>query len=434
MSLDRDGNDKLSSYSRQHRHGMRVIAFYLTQFHPIAENDEWWGKGFTEWTNVTKAQPLFDGHYQPHLPSDLGFYDLRLRESRREQIRMAKEYGIDGFCYHYYWFSGKRLLEKPLEDMLDDPDSDMPFCLCWANENWTRRWDAAEHEVLIAQKHETDDDEKFIRSVIPFLSDRRYIRVDGKPILIVYRPQNLPNPPRSVATWRRVCRAEGVGEISVGAALTHGNTDYEQFGFDFGVEFPPHNLNCVNRSKHVPFVRPFSGYAVEFRDVAESYLAHSYPRRNVFRSVFPSWDNTARTGSRAVVVLGASPENYRRWLSRSIRKTKEDCPGKERIVFINAWNEWAEGCHLEPDREWGRGFLEATLSAREEQADLSAFDYSPFTEGYSGARRRFLQDLLEVLSFHGHRAYGQLASLLRRLPLARRSLRWLRARLRWLTG
>ena len=181
---------------------IRLLAFFLTQFHPTPENNLWWGKGFTEWTNVTKAEPLFGGHYQPHLPADLGFYDLRLRATRQEQIALAREYGIDGFCYYYYWFSGTRILNQPLDDMLADPDSDMPFCLCWANENWTRRWDGADHEILIAQKYLPTDDTEFIKSLIPFLHDPRYIRVNGTPFLIVYQPQHLPNPRNALDTWQ----------------------------------------------------------------------------------------------------------------------------------------------------------------------------------------------------------------------------------------
>ncbi|HRF06765.1 MAG: glycoside hydrolase family 99-like domain-containing protein [Candidatus Accumulibacter phosphatis] len=340
--------------------GIRTVAFFLPQFHPIPENDAWWGKGFTEWTNVTKAAALFPGHYQPHYPADLGYYDLRLTETRHEQIAMARSYGIDAFCYHYYWFSGKRLLNRPLDEMLADSESNMPFCLCWANENWTRRWDAAEHEILIAQNYLPDDDLKFIRDLTPYLSDARYLRFDGVPLLIVYRPQQLPDPRKTASIWRDYCKANGIGEIYLCAALTHGNFDYSAFGFDSGVEFPPHNLTVRGRDDRLAFSQPFLGHAVMFHDIAESYLKRTYTAANVFRCVFPSWDNTARTGNRALIVLNGTPANYEYWLSEAIRRTAMDFPGKERLVFINAWNEWAEGCHLEPDQKFGRQFLEAT--------------------------------------------------------------------------
>jgi 2-polyprenyl-3-methyl-5-hydroxy-6-metoxy-1,4-benzoquinol methylase len=353
--------------SRADRDSVRLIAFYLTQFHPIPENDEWWGKGFTEWTNVTKSRPLFKGHYQPHLPTDLGFYDLRVRETRHQQIAMARAYGIDGFCYHYYWFSGKRLLEKPLDDMLADPDSDMPFCLCWANENWNRRWDAQEDELLIAQRYLPDDDLNFIKSLEPFLRDRRYIRVNGAPLIIVYRPQHLPDARKSLAIWRDYCRSVGLGEIHVACALTHSNWDYQQFGYDSGVEFPPHNMVTENLAPHLQFHADYFGYCPDFKDVAEMYLGR--PRRegdSVFRGVFPSWDNSARRGAIGTVILNGTPENYEYWLASAIDATIAERPDRGgRLVFINAWNEWAEGCHLEPDRRYGHAFLDATRRARE---------------------------------------------------------------------
>lgn len=345
----------------------RLIAFYLTQFHPTPENDLWWGKGFTEWTNVTKTKPLYDGHYQPHLPTDFGFYDLRVRETRHDQIKTAKQYGIDGFCYHYYWFSGRRILNAPLDDMLADTDSDMPFCLCWANENWTRRWDAADHELLIAQKYLPDDDLNFIKSLIPFISDPRYIKVDGAPVLIVYRPQHLPDPKKSIAIWREYCASIGIPKLHLVCALTHGNVDYEQFGFEAGVEFPPHNrsgIHGVIDAKNLPFKDNFSGVVCEYKEVAELYLNRTYKGSNVYRSVYPSWDNTARVGNRAFITLNGTPENYQRWLNQTILKTQKEHPNKDRLVFINAWNEWAEGCHLEPDRKYGNGFLVSTLNAK----------------------------------------------------------------------
>jgi Glycosyltransferase WbsX len=374
MTLAAQKSAKISVTSEQAN--PRLIAFYLTQFHPTPENDLWWGKGFTEWTNVTKTQPLFEGHYQPHLPSDFGFYDLRVRETRHDQIKTAKQYGIDGFCYHYYWFSGKRILNAPLDDMLADPASDMPFCLCWANENWTRRWDAADHEILIAQKYAADDDLNFIKSLVPFFTDPRYIKIDGAPFLIVYRPQHLPDAKKSIGIWREYCASMGIPKVHIVCALTHGNLDYEQYGFDGGVEFPPHNLDGISgvvENKTLNFSHDFSGMVCQYRDIANVYLNRQYKSPNIFHTVFPSWDNTARTGARAFITLNGTPANYQYWLAKTIERSKEAHPGKERLVFINAWNEWAEGCHLEPDRKYGHGFLEATLKAKTEGSDQTSF-------------------------------------------------------------
>jgi len=354
---------------------VKLIAYYLTQFHPIPENDLWWGRGFTEWTNVTKSRPMFRGHYQPHLPADFGFYDLRVGETRRDQIALAKSCGIDGFCYYYYWFSGKRLLQRPLEDMLADPASDMPFCLCWANENWTRGWDAAEHEILIAQKYGPDDDLNFIKSLIPYFQDPRYIRFEGAPLLIVYRPQHLPDARRSAQIWRDYCRSVGIPKIQVYCAFTHDNWRYEQFGFDGGVEFPPHNMAQQDLRGYLDCFDGYEGYVFDCTEVAEMYLARDYSAYNAFRTVFTSWDNSSRRGRLSSIGLNGTPENYEYWLSRAIERTKIEYPAQERLVFINAWNEWAEGCHLEPDRKYGHKFLEATARAKREESVFSSWTH-----------------------------------------------------------
>src|SRR5690242_15190569 len=191
----------------------RLIAFYLPQYHPIPENDLWWGKGFTEWTSVAKAKPLFRKHYQPHLPADLGFYDLRLPETRSAQAQLARENGIYGFCYYHYWFNGKLLLERPFNEVLASSQPDFPFCLCWANENWTRAWDGLEHDILVAQEYDAEDDRRHIHWLVEAFRDRRYIRVNGKPLLLVYRVSNLPDPLQTASLWREEAHKLGIGDI-----------------------------------------------------------------------------------------------------------------------------------------------------------------------------------------------------------------------------
>ena len=369
---------------------IRMIAFYLTQFHPIPENDKWWGKGFTEWTNVTKAEPNYPGHYMPQLPTELGFYDLRVRETRHQQIALAKEYGIGGFCYYYYWFSGKRLLEKPLDDMLADKKSDMPFCLCWANENWTRRWDASENEILIAQHYRKNDDLEFIKSLVPFMRDERYITLNGKPVLLVYRPQHLPDAKKSAEIWRKHCRKIGIGEIAIYCCFTHRNWTYDQFDFDGGVEFPPHNTVHRNLRPYMKVASDCMSYVFDLPDVAELYLARDYSQMNGFRGVFPSWDNTPRLGKRSTMGLNGTPGNYEFWLSEALRKTALDYPGEERLLFINAWNEWAEGCHLEPCRKYGRKYLEATLRAKLGESRVSTWESRGVPNHLSRTTRFFI--------------------------------------------
>ncbi len=265
----------------------------------------------------------------------------------------------------------------------------------------------------------------FIKSLIPFFSDPRYIRINGAPFIIVYRAQHLPNARKSSKIWRDYCREAGIGEIHICAAFTHGNMDYMQFDFDSGVEFPPHNTKSESIVSTVPFYEPFRGSVVDYQMVAESYLDQKYKHGNVFRTVFPSWDNTARTGNRAFIVHNASPQNYQHWLAESIRKTIEEFPGQDRFVFINAWNEWAEGCHLEPDRKFQHGFLDATLQAKEGYARPVGFSERPELIGGGVPRRTIFGDLRILFAFHTMRFLGQLAGLLKKFPRIRRFIRWI---------
>ncbi|WP_296742909.1 glycoside hydrolase family 99-like domain-containing protein [Mesorhizobium sp.] len=346
---------------------VRVVAFYLPQFHPIPENDEWWGEGFTEWTNVRPAQPQFVGHYQPHEPDELGYYDLRDAAVQRRQVELAKLYGMEGFCFYFYWFGGKRLLEKPLENWLADQSLDLPFCLCWANENWSRRWDGLDHEILIAQDHSSKDDIAFIAEVAPYLRDPRYIRIDGKPLLLVYRPSLLPAAAETAQRWRHWCRENGIGEIFLAYTQSFESVPPEQYGFDASVEFPPNRSAPPNVTHLVtPLNDDFDSTVYDwsvFPERSKNYVPRSY---KLFRSVCPGWDNTARRKHGGGVFINNTPQLYRAWLENAIDDTTTNIDEpSERLVFVNAWNEWAEGAHLEPDAANGFAYLQATRDALE---------------------------------------------------------------------
>lgn len=360
----------------------RLIAFYLPQFHPIPENDRWWGEGFTEWRNVAKADPLFPGHYQPHIPADLGFYDLRCEETREQQAQLAREYGIHGFCYYHYWFEGKRLLERPFNEVLESGRPDFPFCLCWANDPWSRRWDGLTQDLLQAQSYSAADDLEHIRWLLPALSDTRAIKADGRPLFLVYRPKELPDARRTIDTWQKEVRRAGLKGLFLVAVQTawdlqwdgqrerYDTWDPTELGFDAAVLFQPQFGKLLNSDRRIAVQGKESLQVYPYSD-AWQFLADceqvSYTR---FDTVCPSWDNTARRGSEAVVLHGSTPAEYRKWLERAISNATH-LPRDRRLVFVNAWNEWAEGCHLEPDLRDGRAYLEATRAALNSQAKIA---------------------------------------------------------------
>jgi GT2 family glycosyltransferase/2-polyprenyl-3-methyl-5-hydroxy-6-metoxy-1,4-benzoquinol methylase len=346
---------------------VRTIAFYLPQFHPIAENDVWWGPGFTEWTNVTKARPNYVGHYQPRLPADLGYYDLRLTEVMEKQAELARRYGVGGFCFYYYWFAGKRLLERPIEKMLETGKPDFPFCLCWANENWTRRWDGQENEILMAQNHSDQDDLAVIHDLMRYFRSPNYIRIDDKPLILVYRITLFPDFARTASIWREECRRAGMGEIYIAQVesfeLAAAGKNPKDMGCDAAVEFPPQGM-AQPIDLNAPLLNPqFQGAVADYRDIAVRYATRELPAYKRFMGVMPGWDNTARRQDNSYSFTEATPGSFQAWMETTVARTKQQFSGDERLVFINAWNEWAEGTYLEPDRRFGHTFLEAHRNA-----------------------------------------------------------------------
>jgi hypothetical protein len=342
---------------------VKIFAFYLPQFHPIAENERWWGEGFTEWSRVARARPQFAAHYQPHVPERLGFYDLRLPETLERQAALASSFGISGFCFYYYWFGTKKLLDRPLTEMLARGKPDFPFCLCWANENWTRRWDGAEREILIEQRYGPELDAALIDDLMPYFLDPRYLRVGGAPVLVIYFPSAMPEPQASIARWRRAARERGLPGLHLVAALTHGLHDPRPLGFDAAVEFPPHGMIRADDGCDVDAVDPdFAGKIVDYRTMMEREVAQAPRPFRTYRTAMAGWDNTSRLGRRATIFHDASPDAYEEWMRTLIAQARLSHPD-HRLVFVNAWNEWAEGAHLEPDQHYGTAYLEATRRA-----------------------------------------------------------------------
>lgn len=344
------------------------IAIYLPQYHPIPENDLWWGKGFTEWRNVTKSKPLFKDHYQPHLPADLGFYDLRLIDIMREQVMMAQQYAINGFCFYHYWFNGKRVLELPLNNWLKS-DIAFPFMLCWANENWTRRWDGSDDEVLLEQQYSEEDDLAHIRFLCEtFFRDPRYIKVNGKPFFLIYRPTLFPDIKKTISVWRNEAQKMGIEDIYIGYMQSFGlKEDPRGLGFDCAIDFQPNFYQPLQRNwgrlkdkifhrmriKDSPFSKNYIyNYANLVHQSSVTPLAD-----NVYPCVTPGWDNTARRKTAARIFHGSTPELFGKWVSNKLKAIKKRNHPID-FLFINAWNEWAEGNHLEPCLKWGYQYLD----------------------------------------------------------------------------
>jgi len=383
---------KLSAISRQltigrhHRRtksdnrqmNVRPIALYLPQYHPIPENDSWWGEGFTEWTNVSRARPRFSRHFQPHVPADLGFYDLRLPEARQAQADLAREYGIYGFCYYSYWFNGKRLLSRPFDETLASGQPDFPFCLCWANENWTRIWDGLDKDILMEQSYSEEDDRQHIRWLANAFRDKRYIKVGDRPLFLVYRARSIPDPVKTTSIWRDEARKLGFRELYLCRVESFAE-EHECpacLGFDASVEFQPDWSSFptltmpLRRGRMWQYLTRWglSSEAYQQNDVysykrlAELMRRRDLPPYKRFPCVTPGWDNSSRRKRGAIILKGSTPKLYRRWLEATLARFEPYGPG-ENLMFINAWNEWGEGSHLEPDKRWGRAYLEATRSA-----------------------------------------------------------------------
>lgn len=347
----------------------KLIAYYLPQMHPIPENDAWWGKGVTEWNNVSRAVPQYVGHYQPRLPGELGYYDLRLTENIKRQAELAKMYGIYGFAWYYYWFDGKRLLERPLDMYIKDVSINFPFCLCWANESWTKGFFGSTKEIIMKQSDTEESYRNFIRDAVPYMMDERYITVKGKKILIIYKPQAIPNSQKVLEYWREYCATHEVGDIYIiGVWTADWNNDVLERGFDSAAEFQPGSIKpyCRKINQELPFInKDFVGELYSYSELVNTGVYRkNFQSSHMYNAVMPMWDNTPRRNNHGNVIFhGATPGLYQKWLSDIIQHYKKDCNLDDDLIFINAWNEWGEGAYLEPDRYYGYAYLEATKEA-----------------------------------------------------------------------
>jgi lipopolysaccharide biosynthesis protein len=335
---------------------LRVVAFYLPQFHAIPENDAAWGKGFTEWTNVCKAVPQYVGHYQPRLPGELGFYNLTDPRVLQRQVDLATAAGVHAFCFHYYWFSGKKLLERPLDIFMGLNLGDFKFCINWANENWTKRWDGLDDEVIIKQENQPNDAELFFQDILPILRHPNYIQIEpGVPLLLIYRPENIPNPKAFAEKLRQGAQAAGFRGLHIVMCQTFRKKDPLPYQFDAACEFPPHELSLAKKENLIFLNNQFKGNVYDATNIVgklKTKIASEKIAYPVFRCAFPDWDNSARKFGAGHIMHGMSPSVFQDWLFLISQNTYQDSAGRP-WIFINAWNEWGEGACLEPDRELG---------------------------------------------------------------------------------
>ena len=380
------------------------------RFHPIPENNAWWGEGFTEWTNVAKARPQFQSHHQPIQPADLGFYDLRNQQTQNAQAQLAYDHLVHGFCYYYYWFGGRKLLEAPIENMLKSGSPDFPFCVCWANENWSRNWDGQNKHVLLKQSYDMLSNRRLIREFITLMKDPRYIRHHGKPVLLVYRIRVIPNWLETAEMWREECRRAGIGEIHLCAVrfgLEPLDGPPKEFGVDAYVLFPPHEAARIDARDQVRDIKPdfdgtiFSYDAVVDEDLSRFQDGYPWP---VHRGAMLGWDNTARRPRDSRIFAGATPARFHQWVNGIIEQEDAHNEDPESLVFINAWNEWAEGTMLEPSSRFGHGYLEAVkkatngLAAEAKPPTTITTDYSePMIPSWVDGRRKPIKGAPTIL-------------------------------------
>lgn len=345
---------------------VKAIAFYLPQFHAFEENDAWWGEGFTEWRNVGRGAPRFAGHYQPRIPRDLGHYNLNSSDTLRAQAKMASRFGIEAFCFYYYWFNGKRLMEKPLDSFVDDEQITQNFCIMWANENWTRTWDGHENNVLIGQDYRESDEADFIADTARYMAHERYLRVDGRPLFILYRPGLLPEPALTLKRWRdQWSKILGIEPLILMVQGFEDN-DPRKYALDGAIEFPPHKV-----SRHVPDMNSeltlydsnFKGHVRDYQQVVEVSVNEPPSAFPLIKTASPHWDNDARREGRGMVLHGSTPERFERWMNKLAERAIEYPFFGEPLVFINAWNEWAESAYMEPDVHYGHAYLNAAQRA-----------------------------------------------------------------------